>query len=146
MLLGRAPAGEAVAGGVPLGRTLDEVAGVAGALEIGEPVVIAWVDVVSLGARRAMAGEAELAGRVASEDGGAALGPVGGEASLPVAALPGWHQAVSSSWSSSLLSGVSAGSGSGSGSGVWGMSLIVPPDAQRPADKAGTLSRSLPDC
>lgn len=63
----------------------------AGALEVGEPVVITRLDVVGLGAGCSMADEAEPAGRVTSEDGGAALGPIGREASLPVAALPAAH-------------------------------------------------------
>ena len=63
----------------------------AGALEVGEAVVVAGLDVVGLGARCSLADEAEPACWVASEDGGAALCPVCGEAPLPVAALPAAH-------------------------------------------------------
>jgi hypothetical protein len=54
-------------------------------------MVIAGLDVVGLGAGCSMTYEAEPAYRVALENGGAALGPVGGEAALPVAALPTAH-------------------------------------------------------
>jgi hypothetical protein len=63
----------------------------AGALEVGEPMIVAGFDVVGLGARCSMTDEAEPTGRVTPENGGAALSPVGGEASLPVAALPAAH-------------------------------------------------------
>ena len=75
MRLGWASAGVGVAGGVAFGGALDQVAGEAEALEVGEAVVVAGLDVVGLGGRGLVAVTAD---GIACEDGGASLGPVGG--------------------------------------------------------------------